>query len=257
MCELFALSSKKEVQINSYLEEFISHGIHHPNGWGLAVFYGEAVSLEKEPIASYKSMYLKERLKHPIIVKEAIAHIRLATKGKEAYENTHPFVKRDNTNRAWTLAHNGTIFHSLELEKYIHLQEGESDSERILCFIKETVNDLQEKKKRRLSQEERFSIMEEIVVTLSKRNKLNLLIYDGEYLYVHTNYKNSLVQKRLEEGMLFSTVPLDTEKWEPVPFCRLLVYKQGNLVYKGNKESYEYEDNPEDLKFLFFDNAVL
>ncbi|MBQ0066120.1 MAG: class II glutamine amidotransferase [Firmicutes bacterium] len=256
MCELFGVTSKKEIYVNEYLTEFMSHGWDHPNGWGMAIFYGEAVSLEKEPITSNRSRYLQERLKHPFYVKNMIAHIRLATKGKEAYENTHPFVKRDKEERAWTLAHNGTIFHGDILDPYVHVQEGTSDSERILCFLKERISLVQEEQGR-IEDQEKFRLVEEIVYTLSHHNKLNLLIYDGEYLYVHTNYKNSLHQKRLEDGIVFSTVPLDKEEWELHPFCQLMVYKEGQIVYKGSKETKEYIDNPEDMRFIFLDSAAL
>lgn len=250
MCELFAVSSEKEVEVNSYLLEFMSHGIHHPNGWGLATFYGDSVSLEKEPTPSYKSVYLKERLKHRLMVKEMIGHIRLATKGIEAYENTHPFVKRDGLDRAWTLAHNGTIFHGDILDRYIYSQSGSSDSERILCFVRDRINDIKDASKR-------FEIVDDIVYQLSDRNKLNLIIRDDKYLYVHTNYKNSLYQKDIGIGKIFATVPLDRGEWSPVPFCQLLVFKKGKCVYEGKNRTHEYIDNPEDMKYIFLDSAGL
>ena len=35
------------------------------------------------------------------------------------------------------------------------------------------------------------------------------MIYDGELLYVHKNLKNTICFKRLENGIIFSTKPLD------------------------------------------------
>ena len=116
MCEIFAVSSEQEVKLNALLSEFFSHGAKHPNGWGLAVFYGNAVSLEKEPVEAGKSAYLKERLSHQILACNALAHIRQATVGQMEYANSHPFILRDGFNRAWTLAHNGTIFNGLQLD---------------------------------------------------------------------------------------------------------------------------------------------
>ncbi len=89
MCELFAISGKTPIPVNHYLKELVSHSPEHPNGWGMAVFYGNAVSLEKEPIPAYRSRYLKERLSHPFEAQNMFAHIRLATKGEMAYANTH------------------------------------------------------------------------------------------------------------------------------------------------------------------------
>lgn len=87
----------------------------------MAFFYGNAVSLEKQPEATYKSIYLKQRLRVNIEVDKMIAHIRLATRGSMEYENTHPFVQRDNSDRSWTLAHNGTIFESEEKMRLLFL----------------------------------------------------------------------------------------------------------------------------------------
>lgn len=65
----------------------------------MAFFYENAVSLEKQPEASHKSLYLKQRLQSKIEADRMIAHIRLATRGTIGYENTHPFVMGDISGR--------------------------------------------------------------------------------------------------------------------------------------------------------------
>ena len=62
MCELLGLSSRKKITVNSYLREFFSHSEIHCHGWGLALFYQQAVSLEKEAIAANQSQYLHQRI---------------------------------------------------------------------------------------------------------------------------------------------------------------------------------------------------
>ena len=175
MCELFGVSSKKKLLLNDLLREFFSHGVEHPHGWGMAFFYGNAVSLEKQPENSCKSDYLKQRLQAKIEADNMIAHIRLATRGNLEYENTHPFVMRDNQERVWTLAHNGTMFECDALNPFVHMQEGETDSERILSYMISRVNVEQERKNRALTQEERFHLMDEIISKISPENKLNLI----------------------------------------------------------------------------------
>lgn len=179
MCELFGVNSSKKIKLNDMLKEFFSHGVNHPSGWGLAFFYGNAVSLEKQPETSCKSKYLKQRLSVKIEADKMLAHIRLATRGTMDYENTHPFVMRDNADRTWTLGHNGTIFECDSLNRFINVQEGQTDSERILCYIVDRINTEQEHLKRPLSQEERFQIMDQIICEIKVENKVNLLIYDG------------------------------------------------------------------------------
>lgn len=92
----------------------------------MAFFYGNAVLLEKQPENSCKSIYLKQRIRTKIEEDKMIAHIRLATRGTMDYENTHPFVMRDNNDRTWTLAHNGTIFECEALNPFVNSQRKDS-----------------------------------------------------------------------------------------------------------------------------------
>jgi glutamine amidotransferase len=240
------------VELNQLLKEFFSHSENHPHGWGLAVFCKGSVSLEKEPIQASRSFYLKERLKHSIKARSAIAHIRLATMGTMEYENSHPFVKQDNCSRSWTLAHNGTIFDCPALNPYLQQQEGQTDSERILCYIIDRINDRQTALGHPLNAEERFSLLDQIICSISPQNKLNLLIYDGEYSYVHTNYASSLYVAQTEKTALFATVPLSAcGQWKPVPFTTLCAYRDGQQIYTGTNHGHEYKDNEKDLKYLF------
>lgn len=240
MCELFGVNSSKKIQLNDMLKEFFSHGIDHPHGWGMAFFYGDAVSLEKQPEASCKSNYLKQRLRAKIEADKMLAHIRLATRGTMDYENTHPFVMRDNYGRPWTLGHNGTIFDCEILNTFVKTQQGQTDSERILCYMIDRINAEQERLRRPLSQEERFRLMDEIVCEITPENKVNLLVFDGELFYVHTNYKNSLHWCRKGDALVVSTRPLDEDAWEQIPMNTLFAYQDGELRYTGTNHVNEF-----------------
>ncbi len=259
MCELFGLNSKSRIEINDYLTTFFSHSEKHYSGWGLACFYGNNVSLEKEPTKASESQYLKHRLRHPLVIDNAIAHIRLATVGRMFYENTHPFVKHDNCGRCWTLAHNGTIFDFPDMDRYKAVQEGESDSERILYYILDNVNSMQQRMGRPLNSDERFHLLDSLIFTLSPGNKINLLIWDTEYLYVHTNYANTLYFKEVApDAKIFSTQPLDAANdWQPVPFLRLLAYRDGTLVRSGEVDTVEYYTETRDWEYKEYDYAGL
>lgn len=257
MCELFGVNSSEKIQLNEMLREFFSHGVEHPHGWGMAFFYGNAVSLEKEPEASFKSAYLKQRLRVKIEADKMMAHIRLATRGTMDYENTHPFIMRDNSGRTWTLEHNGTIFECEALHHFINTQQGQTDSERILCYIVSRINREQERWERPLLAKERFQLLNQIICEITLENKVNLLVYDGELLYVHTNYKDSLFQCRKGKAMLFSTQPLDCDTWENVPMNTLLAYQNGKLLYTGTDHGNEFIDSEEKMRLLFLDYAHL
>lgn len=257
MCELFGISSKVKIQLNDLLREFFSHGVDHPHGWGMAFFYGDGVSLEKQPEHSCRSVYLKQRLRARIEADNMIAHIRLATRGNQDYVNTHPFVMRDASGRPWTLAHNGTIFECDALTPFLHEQQGGTDSERILYYLINRINKLQELKQRVLSGEERFLLLDELLCEISPENKLNLILYDGELMYVHTNYKGSLHRCRKGMATVISTRPLDRDEWEELPMNTLLAYHKGELVYTGTNHGNEFVDSEEKMRLLFLDFASL
>lgn len=251
MCEIFGLCSKREYHINDLLKIFYSHSNNHPHGWGLACLNGQQVSIEKEALQASKSSYLKGRLSQPIFARNILAHIRYATIGNVEYRNCHPYSKKDNFSRRWTLIHNGTIFNYPPLNKFIKQQNSETDSERILLHIVEQINYGQNKKCSPLTANERFAVIDNIVSELSNGNKLNLLIYDGEYMYVHTNYANSLHYLEANGSIVFSTFPLTDDKWQPVPFTTLLAYKNGRLSFTGTNHRNEYIDNEDSMKYLY------
>ena len=138
MCELFGLSSAEKVNCNELLGTFFSHGETNPDGWGLALFDGNSASIEKEPISSAESVYLKHRLSDEITEDVVLAHIRKASKGGLEYRNCHPFKRRDASGRLWTLIHNGTIFESALLDAYMGERLGIPVEEKLLIRLKKT-----------------------------------------------------------------------------------------------------------------------
>lgn len=264
MCELLGINSKERVRANGYLKEFYRHSERHCHGWGQATFYGDAVQVEKEPVMANSSNYLHSRLEHPFEVNNVIAHIRLASIGRMRYENCHPFVKHDNRGRSWTLAHNGTIFEPTltdgsSLDMYKEAQEGETDSERVLFFLIDRINARQDELGRALEAEERFLLLEDLIVMLSHGNKLNLLIWDGEFMYAHTNYADTLYYKHIAdtETTVISTQPLDYDAWQPIPFLQLQVFRQGALHWQGSRRSLQFFDKEKDWEYKNFDYATL
>ena len=262
MCELFGLSARRKIKTNDLLKEFFSHSVGHPNGWGLAFFYGNAVSLEKEPMYANESRYLRERLRHTIEADTMMAHIRLATRGTMDYENCHPFVRRDASDRTWTLMHNGTVFEGPQIDPYISEQEGETDSERILYLIIDEINQLQRSQSAPVSARQRFDLITRLIADLSPRAKLNLMIYDGELFYTHTNYAGSLYCAETDDGRIFATTPLGEGSpaklaWMPMQLNTVCAWQAGELVYQSTPHEHEYVDTEEDLKMLFADFAGL
>ena len=249
MCEMLAVTANDSFRINELLETFYSHSVEHKDGWGLAVFRKLSVSMEKEPLCASSSKYLHQRLSRDIIAANAIAHIRKATIGRIEYANCHPFVWDDESGRTWTLVHNGTIFDGPQLSQFVDKQEGSTDSERILMYIVRLMNDLY-RIKGTATFEERFRLLERIVTELAVGNKLNLLFFDGEVLYVHCNCRGTLSVLTAPDKCIFATVPLTFDAWESVPLCQLLAYKDGELIRSGVKHSHEFIEGSQDMTSL-------
>lgn len=251
MCELFGVCGQHRLYLNEYLRTFYGHCDKHPHGWGLAIMNGNDAVIEKESKKASKSDVLKERLRHTMKEKTVLAHIRYATIGNVELWNCHPYTAIDESGRRWTMIHNGTIFEYEGLDKYSRIQSGDTDSERILLYIIDCINRAAETKGRALNPLERFRVLDGIFPDLAVGNKLNILLYDGEQMYVHTNCRKTLYYLHKDEAYFFATVPLDDDDWQPVPFTQLLGYRDGMHVYEGQIHGNEYVDDPENYKYLY------
>lgn len=238
MCELFGASLKKEKELKGLLEPFFSHSVKHPNGWGILCSQNGKREILRESVRAVDSKKLPKVLEDLGKQNNLLAHIRLATVGSTRVENCHPFSGVDASGRQWNLIHNGTIYSSRTLAKYIDLQTGDTDSERVFLNLLERLQEAYEKYGE-LNAQKRFQVVEDLVVDHSERNKLNLMIYDGEFLYVHKNMRNTLSMKQDENGIIFSTTPLE-EDWQEVPMCQLLAVREGELWKRGEKTTSEF-----------------
>ena len=319
MCELFGINGAGAVDASAWLETFFTHGNKNPHGWGMALFQNDPSghagfgTIEKEPVRADKSAYLRARLHQKLPAASLIAHVREATIGSMEYRNTHPFQLRDQSGRCWTLAHNGTVFESRALRKYIDRQEGQTDSERILYYLVDKVNEALDDKRGRflpgkmvsaeaadgsgrsgeqalhvfggfpqdpacpgtpfyecpvtdcgwnpgLTAQERCRVVDEAVRALSPENKLNLLVYDGEILYAHTNLHRTLYRCNPGNVLLFATVPFLTgtcATWEEMPFTSLCAYRDGAQIYQGAPHGFGYVEDPEKIRSLMMAYAAL
>lgn len=257
MCELFAVSAKEQVRVTELLREFFAHSKEHSNGWGIAVFEHGTQNVEREPVRAGSSQYLKNRLSAGFLVTTMMAHIRKATIGTVDYKNTHPFVKRDVSGRSWTLMHNGTIFEPGVLNPYVHRQEGSTDSERVLLYLVDRINENLEDELNSFDVNERFQVAEDVIRQLAPGNKLNLVFSDGEYLYVHKNAPGTLYIREDQNSTFFSTRPLGRGDWNEVPQNQLLIYKDGFRIYTGEKHTGTYVENEEQIRMLYLEYAGL
>ena len=235
MCELFGFSGRKPESLNGQLREFFSHSEDNPHGFGL--MYGG--KLYKEAAKANDSKSLPKFISSLPPQKVMLAHIRFATVGSVKTENCHPFMGSDITGREWTLIHNGTIYSGSRLVNGIYRQKGDTDSERLFIYIIDRLNKAQQAAP--LCAAERFEIIDDIIVKLSPRNKLNLIIYDGELMYVHKNMRGTLSYRQTGSGVIFSTKPLDDGGWRDVPLAKMVAFKDGEKVFEGTSHGAVFE----------------
>ena len=197
----------------------------------------------KEAVSAHDSLVLPELLNHDIKTSVLIAHIRFATIGSISKSNSHPFTTRDSSGREWTMAHNGNIYSGMELLPYLDTQAGETDSERVLLYLTDAMSKAISDTGRSLDAVQQAALIDEKIAAIAKRNKLNLLIYDGEVYYIHTNIIDTLYSSKKSSHVCFSTHPLsqDGYLWKKVPMARLFAYKGSQLIYSGQSHGHVFE----------------
>ena len=277
MCELFAVNAARPVEVATYLEEFFSHSKKHKDGWGITWREDAAqadasssgatevedddtgVFLHREPVPAWTSPYLPKLLSHGLESAQMEAHIRLSTCGQTVRENCHPFFGTDVSGREWTLIHNGILFNEELLATYDLKEAGQTDSERALLFLLDVIDEAAVRSGGLLDFPVRFQALSGAVSQISNLNRLNLIIDDGEYTYVHTNTNvDSLHFRQLaDDAIVFSTQPLGGEGeaalWQPVPKNRLIAYKDGKLVRTSTPHGYVFCEAILDLRRKFGD----
>lgn len=236
MCMLYAFSANRKFNINKHLKSFFSYSTFHPHGWGIAAYKADNdLRLAKDKGAAYRSKQVKELLKKDIPTKLCLAHIRYATIGEITYSNAHPFTA-DIMGEKWAFAHNGSVSNH-EFDIYIN-PNGETDSERVFCYIQDKLIQA-----RAVNLEEKISVLEDCIEKLSKDSKLNLVISDGTYLYIHCNYKNSLYSYMSDNYVTVCTKALKGSNialWEPVELNRLIVFENEKKIYEGRNHNNEF-----------------
>ena len=248
MCELFAINSATPYDANRYLAEFLTHSHDNPDGWGMAwrTEVGEpGLEVMHEPVPAYESQLAPSLLGEPIRARRLLAHIRKATHGTRDVLNCHPFVGTDLQGREWAMIHNGILLNEGMLWGYDRREEGQTDSERALLFFVDVLDEATMRAGHDLSFDETFQALTRAVSQLAELNRLNVIMGDGTYTFVHTNTNvETLFFRQADDALVFSTKPLGGEAeradWHPVPRNRLIAYRDGQLVRTSAPHGYVF-----------------
>ncbi|MBX3016684.1 MAG: class II glutamine amidotransferase [Bdellovibrionaceae bacterium] len=226
----------------------------HKDGWGIAFFEDRGVRMFVDPSPSFESPIAELVRNYPIKSKNVVAHIRRATRGVVALENTHPF-QRELWGRYWVFAHNGTLPDFQPEFKGSFSPVGATDSERAFCAILERME--REHKtldmKNEADVEKLFETIHAACMDLGARGEFNFLMSSGRNLIAHCSTTLSYILRKApwstarlkdedvtidfqhyttetDRVAVVATSPLtENETWIPMKPGTLTFFKDGEL----------------------------
>jgi glutamine amidotransferase len=153
----------------------------HKDGFGIAFFEERGVRLFVDPHSAVNSPVADMVRQYPIKSDNVIAHIRKATIGRVALENTHPF-QRELWGRYWVFAHNGDLkgFHPRLHGNFRCV--GDTDSERAFCWL---MQELAKAHASVPSVDELSHTLRELLPYPSGFGTFNMLLSNGQALWAH------------------------------------------------------------------------
>ena len=254
MCQLLGMNCNVPTDICFSFEGFHRRGgstDHHADGWGIAFFEGAGCRVFLDSKPAVESPIAELVRSYPIRSMNVIAHIRKATRGVVALENTHPFL-RELWGRYWIFAHNGTLENISPLTEGNYRPVGKTDSELAFCHVLESL-------RAEFPQGEPdfaalHAAIQRITRELASHGAFNYLLSNGEYLFAHCADKLCYVLRHApfarahlidqdvtvdfnelttpdDKVAVIATLPLtDNEAWTAMQPGELLVFRHGAPV---------------------------
>jgi len=134
MCQLLGMNANTPTDVVFSFTGFSTRAEEHKDGFGIAFFEGRGVRLMVDAQSAQHSPVAEMVRRLPIRSGNVIAHIRKATQGRVALENTHPFV-RELWGRYWVFAHNGDLKGYAPRLHGSFRPVGGTDSELAFCWL--------------------------------------------------------------------------------------------------------------------------
>ena len=104
MCQLLGMNANTPTDVMFSFTGFAQRADEHKDGFGIAFFEGPGVRLMVDAQSARTSPIAEMVRRFPIRSCHIVAHIRKATRGAVALQNTHPFVRElcpDPTKDVW------------------------------------------------------------------------------------------------------------------------------------------------------------
>ena len=181
MCQLLGMNANVPTDVMFSFTGLAQRADEHKDGFGIAFFEDRGLrtfvddkSARASPVAELVSHF-------PIKSDNVIAHIRKATQGRVALENTHPFV-RELWGRYWVFAHNGDLRGFAPRLHAAFRPVGDTDSERAFCWL------MQELAKAHAAVPDVAELtltLRELLPKPASHGAFNLLLSNGQALWAH------------------------------------------------------------------------
>lgn len=181
MCQLLGMNANTPTDVMFSFAGLASRADEHKDGFGIAFFEDPGLRLFVDHHSARASPVADLVKRYPIKSGNVIAHIRKATQGQVALQNTHPFM-RELWGRYWVMAHNGDL---KGFQPRLHgsfRPVGATDSELAFCWL------MQELAKAHASVptiDELTRTLAELLPQPAAHGTFNILLSNGQALWAH------------------------------------------------------------------------
>ena len=192
MCQLLGMNGNTPTDIVFSFTGFSTRAEEHKDGFGIAFFEGAGVRLLVDAQSARTSAVADMVRRFPIRSTNVIAHIRKATQGRVALENTHPF-SRELWGRYWVFAHNGDLQNFAPRLHASFRPVGNTDSEAAFCWL------MQELAKAHASLPpvaELTATLRELVPAIAASGTFNFMLSNGAALWAHCSTRLSYLVRQ-------------------------------------------------------------
>lgn len=181
MCQLLGMNANTPTDLVFSFTGFARRAEEHKDGFGIAFFEDAGVRLFVDAQSAAQSPVAEMVRRYPIRSPNVIAHIRKATQGRVALQNTHPF-QRELWGRYWAFAHNGDLKGYAPTLHGAFRPVGDTDSERAFCWL------MQELAKAHAGVPtigELTTTLRELTPRIAAHGTFNFMLSNGQALWAH------------------------------------------------------------------------
>jgi predicted glutamine amidotransferase len=192
MCQLLGMNANTPTDVMFSFTGLATRADEHKDGFGIAFFENRGLRLFVDHHGARSSPVAELVKRYPIRSDNVIAHIRKATQGRVALENTHPFM-RELWGRYWVFAHNGDLKGFAPRLHGAFRPVGDTDSERAFCWL------MQELAKAHAAVptiEELSHTLAELLPLPSRHGTFNVLLSNGQALWAHASTSLYWMERR-------------------------------------------------------------